>query len=104
MNIQLKNLAEVPTLDIGRKDAKVSNIEHDQQEDAMEALLNELEKLDDTIDMKIFENDRLKDEISKASAVLAVQRNKLTAATASCLDFQTKYEDIINKHKICFPN
>lgn len=66
--------------------------------------INELEKLDDTIDMKIFENDRLKDEISKASAVLAVQRNKLTAATASCLDFQTKYEDIINKHQICFPN
>ena len=102
----MKNLAEVPTLDIGvgRKDAKVSNIEHDQQEDSMEALLNELEKLDDTIDMKIFENDRLKDEISKASAVLAVQGNTLAAATASCLGFQTKYEDIINKHKICFPN
>ena len=57
VNILLKNLAEVPTLDIGvgRKDAKVSNIEHDQQEDSMEALLNEPEKLDDTIDMKIFE-------------------------------------------------
>ena len=54
--------------------------------------------------MKILEIDRLKDEISKASAVFAVQRNILAAATASRLGFQPKYEDIINKHKICFPN
>ena len=97
-----QNSAHVSNLDKGRKCNKVSNSETEQEEDTIESLLNELEKLDDIIDIKIVENDNLKDEISIVSADLAVKRNTLAATTESYLSFQTKYEDVIKKHKNCY--
>jgi hypothetical protein len=73
-----------------------------QYNPTFESLLKNLEELDKDMDVISVTNDELKNQISSVETELAVKKHVLESKTDSHNAFKGKYNDIMEKHSLCF--
>ena len=101
---KLKKNNNESLVQVSRRDDEISvgvETKHDEVQ-TIEDLLNKLEGLDEKIEESLKENDELKRELSFASTELAIKKYILVSKTESHDAFETKYNDLLEKHKTCY--
>jgi ATP-dependent RNA circularization protein (DNA/RNA ligase family) len=85
------------------KGSVTQGVEHNTQYNpTFESLLKNLEELDKDLDVISVTNDELKNQISSVETELAVKKHILEYKTDSHNAFKGKYDDIMDKHSLCF--